>query len=267
MKLNIGISQLARIGLLASILLSAPVFAAPAAKVVPLLLRERTDAQGKVLPAGCFNDRLLEYFSREINTRFDSGFYPFKRAQQLTAEGQGLFWGMPKTGQPEESQLLFSEPVYASNVWMVVRKNSRIKYTTLADLQGLTLSTFYGVHYSPEFEQARGKVFQVEEEPDSINNRLRKLQLGRVDIVLLHSRALSAQDVLKRSVAIPELKELKILPKPLEKMAVRFVIGSRATLAGADWSQSLLPELNKAIAKGNRTGVLRKIIMETLDCP
>lgn len=268
MKLNIAILLLTRTGLLLALALSSiPAFAGQTAKVVPLLLRERTDSQGKIQPAGCFNDRLLDYFSHEMNIQFTPGFYPFKRAQQLAAEGQGLFWGMPQTGQEDEDQLLFSEPVYASNVWMVVRKDSGIKHSKLTDLRGLTLSTFYGVHYSPEFEQARGKLFKVEEEPDSINNRLRKLQLGRVDIVLLHSRALSASDVFKRSVSIPELKELKILPKPLEKMDVRFAIGNRAILSNADWSKNLLPELNKAIAKGSRTGALRKIVTETLDCP
>lgn len=258
--------------LILSALLAFPALAGPyrpAQKSIPLILRERTDPQGNTLPPGCFNDALLAYFEKEMQVQFKLQFYPFKRAQVKTAEGAGLFWGMPQTSLEEdpENRLSFSDPVYTSNVWMVVRKNSPIKVERIADLQGLTLSTFYGVHYSQEFEQARGKVFQVEEEPDSVNNRLRKLQMGRNDIVLLHSRATTAQDVIKRSVALPELETLKVLGKPLEKMAVRFAIGTHLVRHPTDWSKNLLPELNKAIEKGNRSGILAKIVNDTLSCP
>lgn len=260
--------HLSRLLPLAALFISFAAQAAPAPKIIPLLLREQTD-DGKVKEMSCFKKNLLGYFEQEMNIRFAVQYLPFRRAEQLMGKGEGLLWGMPAI-PPEEDPgkaYLFSEPVYKSYAWMVVRKNFNTRIESINDLKGLKLSTFYGVVYSPEFEQQRGKLFTVEEEPDSGHSRLNKLLIGRVDVLLMHSRYATAEAVMKSSSkSLPELDWLQILPHPLQEMQIRFALGRKALQPGNDWSRNLLADLNRAIARGQKSGAIQKIVSDSLPC-
>lgn len=253
---------------LAVLFLSLAAHAGSVPRTIPLLLREQTD-EGKVKRMSCFKKNLLAYFEREMNIRFAVQYLPFRRAEQLMLKGEGLLWGMPAI-PPEEDpgkEYLFSEPVYKSYAWMVVRKNFNTRIESINDLKGLKLSTFYGVSYSPEFEQQRGKLFTVEEEPDSGHSRLNKLLIGRVDVLLMHSRHTTAEALMKSSSKyLPELNQLEILPHPLQEMQIRFALGRKALQPGNDWSRDLLADLNRAIARGQKTGAIQRIVSDSQPC-
>ncbi|MDR3413647.1 MAG: transporter substrate-binding domain-containing protein [Formivibrio sp.] len=252
------------------VILFSPLLAKadPATRTVPLLVREQIE-DGKVKGLSCFKKRLLSYFEQEMNIHFAIQSLPFRRAEQLTAQGGGLLWGMPAI-PPENDRAgmyLFSDPVYSTYAWMVVRKDFKPRIKQVSDLQGLKLSTFYGVTYSSEFERQRGKLFEVEEEPDSETARLQKLLLGRVDISLMHSRYPSADTVKSTSIkSLPELQALEILPHPIEEMQIRFALGRKAMQMGKSWSHNLLAELNLAIERGHKTGAIQKIVSNTHPC-
>ncbi|MDK2124255.1 ABC transporter substrate-binding protein [Chitinimonas sp. DQS-5] len=235
----------------------APVWAEEDSSPVPLIVRQRTGPDGEMLPMTAFNRELLGYFERSLGARFDYRPYPWKRAAALALHGEGLLWGMPKDAD-ETGTLVFSEPVYATNIWMVARKADKLKVDGLKDLKGKVLSAFRGCRYTGEFEAMRDKLFRVEEDPDSFVIRLRKLHMGRVDVVLLHSRRATAEEVLKNlDVSLPEIDDLVILPKPMQREQIRFA--ALRDSPHAKW----IPKLNQIIAKGRKKGEIQKIVEDS----
>ena len=86
----------------------------------------------------------------------------------------------------------------------------------------------------------------MKEEPDAEHSRLNKLLIGRMDVLLMHSRHITAEALMKSSSkSLPELNQLEILPHPLQEMQIRFALGRKALQPGNDWSRDLLAELNR----------------------
>lgn len=227
-----------------------------AADAVPLLLRQRSHADGSAHAMSGFTQALIGYFEREAHLRFTPQLYPWRRAVALAEHGEGLLWGMPAEAD-EHGLLVFSKPVYATHVWLVVRRGDHAKIDSIQDLEGKVVSAFGGSRYSGEFEQLRGKLFQVQEDPDAIALRLQKLALHRVDVVLLHSRH---DDVRKVQQGVAKLlvdADAEILPQPLQSERICF-----AAARGSD-AATLLPLLDRAITRGRTSHKLDRIVTES----
>jgi hypothetical protein len=240
------------VGLLAALLMVSVATAGG----VPLLVRQRTLPDGVARPVGPFTKALVGFFEKETRLRFDLKPYPWRRAVALGLHGDGVLWGLPAEAD-DSDRLVFSRPVYTTHVWMVVRRKDRLTINGLDDLQGKVVSAFGGSRYSAAFELQRGKLFQVEEDPDSIGIRLRKLALGRVDVVLLHSRHDHVDQVKSGLEAEFAETDADILPVPLEDIRICF-----AAARGGPYA-ALLPQLDKAIERGHATRRLERLVADT----
>ncbi|WP_374356935.1 substrate-binding periplasmic protein [Chitinimonas sp.] len=241
--------------LLVLILLGCALLADAAGQgtTIPLLLRQRTEANGALRPLGPMTSALIRYFERETGQRFEPRAYPWRRAVAMATHGEGLLWAIPFDSD-SSGQLLYSRPVYTTHVWMVARKRDRLQVNSLQDLKGKTVSAYGGSRYSGEFEQLRGKLFTVQEDPDSLAIRLRKLALGRVDVVLLHSRHDDIARVRSGLEAYFADTDTEILPQPLQDEQICFAVAKDSPYV------NLLPTIDQAIARGRASGQIDQML-------
>src|SRR5262249_30711706 len=108
--------------------------------------------------------------------------------------------------------------------------------------------------YGDAFEQARNKLFQVEDDPPSRATRLQRLLLKRVDAVLIFQPSWqNAAEVeaelrtlatpLLRDMAMPYGLTLSVLPNPLQADNAQFF----AIAKGKD--EGLIDRINAALAR------------------
>jgi ABC-type amino acid transport substrate-binding protein len=226
---------------------------AAATEPLPLLVRQRTEANGAALPVGSFTTDMVRYFERQTRLRFEPRPYPWKRAVALAEHGDGLLWGMPSDADTS-GKLEFSKPVYTTHVWMIVRRGDHLHVGGLQDLHGKTISAYGGRRYGNAFERLRGQAFTVQEDPDSLDIRVHKLALGRVDVVLMHSRHNDLRQVRAGLEHLFSDTDTEVLPQPLLDEQICFAAARDSAAAAA------IPALNAAIERGHGTRQLDRLV-------
>ncbi len=220
---------------------------------IPLIVGEALDGTGKVKPLAASQQLLFEYLERELGVKFRIQRYPWARAEHNARSGAGLIFGLPKT--PERlRELRYSNPAVRRTLWLVTRSDATFPFETLADLKGKTIGAVHGYSYGEEFEQSRNKLFRVDDDLPSRSNRLRRLLLKRVDVVLLYQpswqdsaeveaelRAFAVP--LMRDLALPQGLTLSVLPHPLEAGNEQFFAIARGKGDG------LIDRINAALAR------------------
>ncbi|WP_220745183.1 substrate-binding periplasmic protein [Shewanella colwelliana] len=147
-------------------------------------------------------------------------FFPFVRATTLIKNGhaQGIIgvWYRPE----REQWIAFSKPLLSVNIVLYKRSNSRIKFEQMSDLKGYRIGIGRGYANPQRFSQAKLKT----EEASSDKENLKKLLLGRVDLVLI------SDDVAKYLISLPGSEfegQFEVLGEPLS--VERFHIGIAKT--------------------------------------
>ena len=135
---------------------------------------------------------------------------PFARAYEKAKNGSidGIF-NFYKI--PERLEFFdYSEPIIENQLVFFVRKDSRLEFKSLSDLQGLAVGTMRGYTYGPDFDN--NPLF-IRQPANSHENNLRKLFYGRID-------AYPCDKLVGIHVAttIGVMSELKILSPPLQVM-------------------------------------------------
>lgn len=230
---------------------AAPARAAP--RVVPLIVGDKLDDQGRAKPMAPSQRRLFDAIERELGIVFEIRMYPWPRAERNALAGDALIFGLPPT--PERLRRLhYSDAAYSNKLWLVTRSDATFPFNGLADLRGKTLGAVRGYHYGAPFEQARGALFRVDDDIASRETRLARLMLRRVDAVLLvQSDTLDAaaveagvnaamRDRLK-AIGAPPGVHYSVLPKPLSaENRVCFAILDRR-------DDGIIARLNGALAR------------------
>ncbi|WP_374584995.1 substrate-binding periplasmic protein [Pseudoduganella sp.] len=248
-----------------ALLLAGALGCPPRAKAqqpVTLIVGEALDESGKVKPLRAWQQKLFDYLQQELGVEFEVRRYPWARAERNARHGAGLVFGLPKT--PElERELRFSEPAMRNTLWLVTRSDATFPFASLADLKGKTIGAVRGYSYGEPFEQARNKLFRVEEEIPSRATRLQRLLLKRVDAVLLYQpswqnaaeveaelRAFAAP--LARDIGLPYGVTLSVLPHPVQVENEQYF----AIAKGKD--DGLIDRINAALARQQRPAALAK---------
>lgn len=244
--------------LLAAALCCAPLARAVALPVVPLLIGDTLDEQGKSRPMPAVKRKVLDAVAQELGVTFEPRTYPWARAERHALDGEGLVFGLPKTADRLRA-LHYSDPATHNSLWLVTRSDATFPFNGLEDLRGKTLSTVRGYNYGPAFEQARGTLFRTDDDISSRGTRLTRLMLKRVDAVLLFQPdGLTAKD-LEESIRVFMASRLpaiggaanagfSVLPKPLATDSCQFFAIAR------DRDDGIIDRINAALARIHKRG-------------
>lgn len=210
---------------LAAGLVGLPTGATPPA-ALPLIVGQAVDENGNPRPLSARQAKLFALLQQELGVRFEIRRYPWLRVERSALRGEGLVFGLPKN-TPRLAELRYSNPALTNTLWVATRNDTTFEFDSLADLRGKTIGAVRGYGYGDEFEQARGKLFHVADDPSSRAMRVRRLLLQRVDAVLffqpsgrsaaqLEAELGSIARPLARELGLPDTVRPAVLPKPVQ---------------------------------------------------
>ncbi|OFA04454.1 bacterial extracellular solute-binding protein, family 3 [Duganella sp. HH101] len=240
--------------LAAALCCGMPAHAVAGTPVVPLLMGDTLDEQGKPKPMTAIKRKLLDALEQELGVTFAPHMYPWARAERYAIDGAGLIFGLPKSADRLRA-LHYSDIAAYNNLWLVTRSDATFAFNTIDDLRGKTIGTVRGYQYGDEFEQARSrKLFRTEEDISSRGTRLTRLMLKRVDaVVMFQPSPQTARDIEAelRDFMAPRMPGLdaaanagfSVLPKPLATDSGLFFAIAR----GKD--DGIIDRINAALAR------------------
>jgi ABC-type amino acid transport substrate-binding protein len=220
---------------------------------VPVLIAESVDPHGHPLPTPPIITAVISQVAQESGLNLVIRAYPWRRAQMMAENGEGLLYGAAIT--PERQRVFnFSKPVYNANQWLVSASHAPINFRRWEDLRGKTISIGSGSKYGPEFEQRRDKVFKVEQNAVSMESRLKMLDAHHVDAVLVDSFRNATQLGISLNCLFPGSEKWVVAGKPVGFEPLLIAVPKSAPLGG------MLPVLNKALDRLNKAGTIQKTV-------
>lgn len=225
---------------------------------LPLMYLEARDQHDQLRPISPLYQAMFAYFEQDMGVKFEIQRYPWTRLLRHAENGEGLVWAMTKN-QERLRIFHYSQPVFRRYVWIATRSDASFKFSSLADLKGKTLGLVRGASYGDQFDEQKGKLFQVEEDVAAPAARMKKLINKRMDVMLFSHRYATASAV--QTYLNSEAKNLhldmppgisfSILQKPLLADDMYFAIR-------ADQDDGIINTINASIARGKRSGEIAR---------
>ncbi|MFZ6741879.1 substrate-binding periplasmic protein [Undibacterium sp. JH2W] len=225
-----------------------------------LLMSEELDGKGAVIPLSNEVMDLLRYLELHSKLTFEVRRYPWKRALENAANGEGLIFGISKTR--ERLRLFtFSLPIFADQAVLVTLCSARFSYNSVNDLKGKTIGIVRGTSYGEEFDRLSNVLFKVEDDTGNNLGRFRKLFMRRMDAFLLYSSTTNTsrlENYINQQYATEfadkstNNKLFCILPKPVSSVDIHIAIR-------LDHDAGLLQQIDQAILRGRQDGELARI--------
>ncbi|MCX7217652.1 MAG: transporter substrate-binding domain-containing protein [Burkholderiales bacterium] len=233
--------------------------AAPVIPTLPLMYLEARDQHDQLRPISPLYQAMFDYFEQDMGVKFEIRRYPWTRLLQHAENGDGLVWAMTKN-QERLRIFHYSQPIFRRYVWIATRSDASFKFASLADLKGKTLGLVRGASYGDDFDQQKGKLFQVEEDVAAPAARMKKLINKRMDVMLFSHRYTTASAVQAYLNAeaknlhldLPPGVSFSILSKPLLVDDMYFAIR-------ADQDDGIINTINASIARGKRSGEIARL--------
>ena len=238
---------------LAVLLHAAPAHAATDKTTeIPVLIAESIDPRGNPLPTPPIIAAVVNLLAEETGLNLVIRGYPWRRAQVMAGQGEGLLYGAAST--PERLRVFqFTKPVYDANQWLVSSAQAPLIFHRWEDLQDKVISIGVGGKYGPEFEARREKLFRIEQDAASTENRLKMLSTHRVDAVLLDSFRNPSQLSASLNCRFPG-DHWVVSEKSVGFEPLLIAVPKSAKLG------KLLPVLNNAITRLHRNGNMQKAV-------
>ncbi len=237
----------------AVLLPATPSWAGAMPAEVPVLIAESVDPQGHSLPIPPIISAVVTQLAQESGLNLVIRPYPWRRAQVMAENGEGLLYGAAIT--PERLHVFdFSRPVYNANQWLVSASHQPVNFRRWDDLRGKVISIGSGSKYGPEFEQRREKLFKVEQNAVSMESRLKMLDAHHVDAVLVDSFRNATQLGISLNCLFPGKDKWVVAGKPVGFEPLLIAAPKNGPLNG------VLPVLNSAITRLNKTGSIQKTV-------
>lgn len=227
-----------------------------------LLMSEELDGKGAVIPLSNEVMDLLHYLEQHSKLTFEVRRYPWKRAVENAANGEGLIFGISKTRE-RQRLFKFSLPIFADQALLVTLCSAKFSYNAVNDLKGKTIGIVRGTSYGEEFDRLSNVLFKVEDDTSNNLGRFRKLFLRRMDAFLLYSSVdntsrlenyVNQQYAAEIAGKSPD-KLFCILPKPVSSVDIHIAI----RLAGGLAEAGLLQKIDRAILQARQDGELARI--------
>lgn len=228
-----------------------------------LLMSEELDGRGKVIPLSKEVVELLRYLEQHSKQTFEIRRYPWKRAVENAANGEGLIFGISKTRE-RQRQFKFSQPIFTDQALLVTLCSAKFNYSTVSDLKGKTIGIVRGTSYGEEFDRLSNVLFKVEDDTSNNLGRFRKLFMRRMDAFLLYSSVANtsrletyinqqyATDIAGKSA---DSKLFCILPRPVSAVDIHIAIRQ----GGGPAEAALLQKIDQAILQARQDGELARI--------
>ena len=197
-----------------------PAARAAALPSVPLVVGEHVN-RAFVMP-------LLQLLEQGSAWTWDLQFAPMGRVLALAERGQSLAFGLGRT-TAREAVLAFSDPLFSSRVWPVVRRDRGLRLRSIEDLRGLTVCLARSMSYGAAIDAAKGQEFQVEYADGDPMTRLRMLAAQRCDVVLMTHRSADPwllERRLRSAAGYSSLIEVGAVPLVSEPVHVAGALGS-----------------------------------------
>src|SRR5471032_161224 len=215
--------------------------AEPAAdNLVPMLVADQTDANGNPLPTESGLNLVIQA-------------YPWRRAQKRAKKGEGFLYGAAAT--PERLGIFnFSKPVYFTNQWLVTSARTPLNFQRWEDLRGKVISIGSGERFGAEFEEHRGKLFTVEENAATVSSRMKMLNMGRVDAMVIDSYRSAPQLEAKLNCLYGDIGKWSVAEKPVDMEPVLIAVSK------ASQFNNELSLLNDAIERLGKSRDIQKLL-------
>ncbi|HEX5341164.1 MAG TPA: ABC transporter substrate-binding protein [Duganella sp.] len=237
---------------LAFMLHAAPVHAIDKTTEIPVLIAESVDAHGIQQPPPPIIAAVVNLLAEETGLNLVIRPYPWRRAVVMAEHGDGLLYGAAST--PERQPFFkFTKPVYDANQWLVSAADAPLVFHRWEDLRDKVISIGGGGKFGPEFEARRDKLFKIEQNNASTENRLKMLSARRVDAVLLDSFRNPAQLGASLNCRFPS-DHWVVAEKSVGFEPLLIAVPKHNHLA------KLLPTLNNAITRLTKNGSMQKAV-------
>ncbi|WP_076410600.1 ABC transporter substrate-binding protein [Shewanella sp. UCD-KL12] len=185
---------------------------------------------------------------KRANHTITHDFYPFSRAVLLTKAGYadgiiGIWYRKSR-----EEWVAYSLPLLSVQVVFLKRVDRDIDFEKLSDLSQYSIGVGRGYANPEEFDEAGLKT----EEGSSDSENLKKLYLGRMDLILISK---DVADFLIEQSAIDFRGEFEVIGEPLSLELFHFGISKNR----AD-HQVIIEQFNQALNEMKQDGSVLKIL-------
>ena len=245
------------IALILTLLSATSAMSSETAAEIPVLIADQADANGNPMPNTPVIAGVVSLLAAESGLNLVVRPYPWRRAQMLAENGEGLLYGAAAT--PERLRTLnFSKPLYFANQWLVASAHNPLAFQRWEDLRGKVISIPSGGRFGAEFEEHRGKLFAVEDNAATISSRLKMLSIGRVDALLIDSYRSAPQLEARLNCVYSDIGKWTVVEKPVDTEPLLIAISKSSQL------NSILPVLNDAIERlGKSRDILKYLDKKT----
>jgi ABC-type amino acid transport substrate-binding protein len=212
---------------------------------IPVLIATQTGADGKEMPVPPVISGIVAMLAKESGLNLVIHAYPWRRALRMAEMGEGLLYGAAAT--PERAEIFyFSKPLYSVSLWLVTAAQRSFEFQTWEDLRGKVISIHSGAHFIGEFEAQRDKLFKIAENSETFTSRLKMLNMGRVDAVVIDNPRSARQFEARLNCTYADIGKWIVLDKPIGVEPVLISIAKTSRL------NDVLPGLNDAIDRINK---------------
>jgi polar amino acid transport system substrate-binding protein len=105
----------------------------------------------------------MQYVDQLPPDNFTNELYPWRRSYPRMLEGEGGIIGL-SMNDDRLKILDYSDAMYYDERLLVVTKGNEFNYSSIDDLKGKAIGVFTGVSYGEDYEQAKGRIFTVDED-------------------------------------------------------------------------------------------------------
>ena len=235
---------------------------AAAPLTVKLYLPDNFDANRKQIPNTQQLTEVFNYIEPEADLKFVIVTLPWKRAQFEVRQGNGILYGFSKSAERFE-HFRFSAPVITLNVWAITFGTDNPHFSDVMDLKGRIVTSGLGLSHGIEYENAKNKIFTVQEDFISFPERFKKLIVKRSHLMLVPSRQrLNREqvDYWLNHILIPGFndpglknKHFDVSTKPMFYDTIHFA-------SGKDHFDDIIDRIDIVIQKGTKDGSFPKLL-------
>lgn len=192
----------------------------------------------------------MKYASQELDVEFNIKLRPWARSYNNALNGNGGIVGISIT---DERLKLFdySDPIYYDKVILVVKKGNEFVFRKNRDLKGKVIGVCRGCSFGLDFEDAKKYFILVED--DSSPVRLRKVLAGVLDAAIISPGEYALNSIIQKTHDL-SISQFTILDKPISMDSNHLAFAKDLKM------EKFLKKFNQVIKKGNRTGVIDKIV-------
>lgn len=229
------------------------VNAAETAAEIPVFIATQTGADGKPVPEALTITSVVKLLAEESGLNLVVHSYPWRRAQVLAENGDGLLYGAAATAE-RVRVYNFSKPLYFANQWLITPAQRPFSFQHWDDLKGKVLSIQSGARFGTEFEERRGKLFTVEENSETIASRLKMLNAGRADALLMDSYRSARQLETRFNCMYADIGKWTVLDKSVDMEPALIAVPKSSRF------NAILPTLNEAIERLVKSQGIQKVL-------